>query len=606
MKKRPMKLRIIMFNFIRLIGISFIIVLFVMLYIYNSSLSVAKEQLLKSNEKNVEMLNVSMDAVVNQMDRMAAALCVDSDAALFYGKQSPERADEDLWNRLTAKLKTYSFGIEYIDSIILYSSAYNRMISDSTADFNVAPIDMDIAKNKSGYDTDWIDCLDELNDEEIILKIRAVNNSYPHVLTLMKQYHRLGDVRTVVMNLDLRYLYSALWTSDSDETQVFVLDGEGNIIVSKGKTELYENREEYPALDNFTLSNDSKSFLVDSSGTPYTYAQQYNEDYDMYFVAITVLNNYRELVLREQMQVFIIFILSMSLLGMLILVYSIFSFKPFGRIIELLENPKRFMEKDADGIDQIDEIVNKIVYHLQVNEDLSAALNSRLELLKETQIHALQSQLNPHFIYNSLDAVGMLAEEIEGEQGKIAIMVQSLVEILRYSISGRELVPFRTEQEYLQKYLYILKCRYNDSFKVVFDFAENLSEAMTPRLVIQPLIENAVFHGIMGRKEEGGGRLTIRAKTIPYSFGKNGIEQDAVQITVEDNGQGMAPEELEKLKSSINISEHMATKHIGVQNTVKRLCLLFPEQVYIDIQSECMVGTCITLIFPKVIMEDEK
>ncbi len=609
MKKQPMRKRIIWFNFFRLIGITSLVVVLVLIYIYNSSLSVAKQQLINVNNQKLEILSVNMDSTINQIDRIAASLCVDNDSFLFFESKNPDTVDEGIWKRLVSKLKTYSYGIECIDSIILYSNTYDRMISDSLSG-NITrealmPIPVDTAKGESEYDTGWVEFLPEVEKNSTFLAIRTVGNGYPHVLTVIKNYQKLGLNATVIINLNLKALYSTVWTSSDDDTEAFVLDRDGKIFLSKGKTNLYEDMSKYSALDQFEYSSEHKSALVEASETSYSYSQDYNEEYGFYFVSATRLSDYRALVAHEQAKIVMIFFVVMIVLGVMILMYCTISFQPFGHIMELLENPSLWkQEQQGKAQYQIQEIVEKIVFYLQSNDDLKTALEQRLELLQTTQLRALKSQLDPHFIYNSLDAVNILVEEVEGEHGRIGQMVQHLVDILRYSLSRRELACLKTELSYLQKYAYIMQCRYGDSIEIIFDFDESLMDAMVPRLAFQPLIENSVFHGIMARNMETAGRVIVRGHAIRYQFEGCNTQESAVRVDVEDNGCGMRPEKLEQLMRDIFDTDDIAADHIGVQNVVKRLRLLFHDRVHVDIQSQYDVGTHIILIFPNVQTEE--
>ncbi len=602
-KKLPMRRRVIWFNFLRLMGACFVILVLVLAYIYQSSMSVAREQFLKVNEQKLEILNVTMDSTVSQMKRIAGALCVDSDAFLFFEGETPENADEGIWKRIASKLKTYSFGIDCIESIYLYSATHDRVICDSMSDDyshgNATPMSIAVVKNMPGFDTGWFDFLPDMKENETLITFRAVNDSYPHVMTIIRNYRRLELNATVIINLNLRPLYSTVWTATSDDTQVFALDQMGRIVLSKGKTDLYEDRSEYPTLSNFELLKDQKSILVTTDDIPYTYTQVYNEKYQLYFVACTRLSEYITKVRQEQTKILVVFVGSMTVLGIMILLYCTISFQPLGHIMELLEDSHRWKREQNGSKYQIQEIVDKIVYYLQTNNDLRVALDDRLELLKVTQLQALQSQLDPHFIYNSLDAVNILVEEVEGEHGKIGWMVQCLVDILRYSLSGQELADLNTELHYLQKYAYIMRCRYGDCIDISFDFDENLMDALVPRLIFQPLIENSVFHGIMARNTRTGGKITISGCSVKHCFNDHGNEEDAVRVIVQDNGCGMRPERLEQLKNEIFDMDNISNDHIGVQNMVKRLYLLFQVRVQVDIQSEYDVGTCITIVFPK-------
>ncbi len=594
MKNKLIRKRIIWRNFFKLMGVGFVFILLSVSFIYNRSLSVVQEQFLKINEQRTSIATDNTLSVLRQMNKVLASLCVDEDTFLFFEAESPELIDEGLYNRVRSKLKTYSFGMDYISSIVLYSPTYNRMIDHDSSDV----VSIATAISKSEYDADWLQYLVELNEGgNLLTKIRSVNENYPHVMTLIRQYqtNRLNAV--VAMNLELKALYPIIWPENNDNTQIFVLDEEGRVIIGKEKQGLYENRDTYPVLKLFSYTQEPLSIFV-KEALPYTYSQQYNEEYGLYFVSVSYLEGYYEQIYAEQKEIFLIFICSVMVIGGLVLLYSTSSFRPFQSILEVLENPNSWKEKETPSESQVYEIVEQIVYHLQVNNDLRIELDKRLGLLRETQVQALQAQLNPHFLFNSLDAIDMMLEE-KGED-KIAKLVEYLMDILRHSLSDKEMVDIKTEIEYLRKYVYIMECRYGYSFEVVFDIDENIFSYMVPRLILQPLIENAVFHGISPMKRKNDSLLSIHGRAILYRFEGSESDCDAIQIDVEDNGYGMTEEKREQLLADMKDLEHIDANHIGLQNVAKRLYLLFPNKARVEIQSKRNQGTCISLIFPKI------
>ncbi len=593
MNKKPIKKRIVWRNFAKLMGVALVLVSLAMFYIYQSSMSVAKEQFLSINEQKLEMFSSGLQSAVSQAERIAAALCVDSDSFLFFEGEHPEESDEGIWKRIKAKLKTYSFGINYIDSITLYSPSHERIISDT----GTSAVSIQAALEGKEYDVGWIAYLQELGENEMLIQPRSMRNGYPYVLTIMKHYERVNCEGVVIINLDLMYLFSEIWMEQED-TQAYVLNQEGQVLMSSNKSALLESREAYPDLVDFSFEDTDKSVMVSDVSVPYTYAQVLMDDFGFYAVTHTNMEGYKDQIAQKQLQMFAVYIACIVFITFMVLLYCTVSYRPFGRILELLDDHNSWKQNDGTST-QIPEIVEKIVYHLQANEELKEALDDRLKLLKATQIQALQSQLSPHFIYNSLDAIGSMVERLEGDNGKIGKMVDSLVDVFRYSVSGQELVSVETELEYLRKYSYILECRYGNSFEIDFDFEEDLSTVRIPRLILQPLIENAVFHGLMARMVDIGGILTVRGRTVQHRFDGCADEEASIRIDVADNGYGMSPDRLEEIKALMCDFKHTATHNIGVQNTVKRLYLLYSERMYVNIQSERGRGTTITLIFPR-------
>ena len=255
---------------------------------------------------------------------------------------------------------------------------------------------------------------------------------------------------------------------------------------------------------------------------------------------------------------------------------------------------------------------------------------------RKTEMDALQSQINPHFLYNTLDSIVWM---IEGEKNKDAVfMVTQLASLFRISLSrGKNIIPVEQEIRHAENYMNIQKVRYKNNFKVTFDVQEEVKKFATIKLIIQPILENAIYYGVGDMDPDDEGEIKIIAKFEPYGddmaiskgiddiskkpdetnlrnsgrVGEAGMENDIsmgdIYIEVRDNGFGMPPEVLENL---LNDQEGVkrAPKHgsgVGLVNVHKRIKLRFGEQYGLKVESEPDEGTCITIHLPAVLFNEE-
>ena len=168
----------------------------------------------------------------------------------------------------------------------------------------------------------------------------------------------------------------------------------------------------------------------------------------------------------------------------------------------------------------------------------------------------------------------------------ISDVVVSLGDILKYSIHGKDvLVPLNEEVQYIESYLCIQKNRLEDRLCTSMEIQKETRACMVPKLILQPMVENAILHGIEPMKD--GGRVRITA----------GLEQQNLLITIEDNGPGMAPEELEQCRAAV-YSESGAPDSIGMRNVHRRPCLHFGKEYGLAIESRHQEGTIVTLRMP--------
>lgn len=223
---------------------------------------------------------------------------------------------------------------------------------------------------------------------------------------------------------------------------------------------------------------------------------------------------------------------------------------------------------------------------------------SRTKFLMEETIHnqenkrksellLLQSQINPHFLYNTLDSIVWMAEQKQHEE--VVLMTSALAKLFRASITkDQELVPIRVEVEHITNYLLIQKMRYTDELDYVLDIDEAILGYKTVKILLQPFVENAIYHGIRNMYGIEDGRITIRGREA----------NDQIVFEVEDNGLGMTPEQLDKIR--INGEEDSRNQGIGIRNVNERIKLYFGHEYGIHIRSEIEVGTCVTITIPKL------
>ncbi len=222
-------------------------------------------------------------------------------------------------------------------------------------------------------------------------------------------------------------------------------------------------------------------------------------------------------------------------------------------------------------IDKINELVEQVK-----TEQIS---------LRKAEFELLQAQINPHFLYNTLDAIVWLAEA--GEHKKVVSMVESLSGFFRSSLNqGKDVVTIREETQHVRSYLEIQQVRYQDILKYEIDIPDELEAYLIPKITIQPLVENALYHGIKNKR--GVGNIII-----------TGIrEGDFFVIQIKDNGIGMTEERLLKVCDRIHNKVPSENDIYGLYNVNERIRLNFGEQYGISIESEYMKGTVVNVKLP--------
>lgn len=244
-----------------------------------------------------------------------------------------------------------------------------------------------------------------------------------------------------------------------------------------------------------------------------------------------------------------------------------------------------------DEIDNILQSYNKMIAQLEKLVETSieqAAVNKELEVLQaQTELKMLQQQINPHFLFNTLETVNLIA--INHNETDISTMLCSLSSILRYAIDRSMTVSVKDEIESLKAYLEIQKFRFSDSIvNVVFDLDESLYSCEMIKFILQPLVENAIVHGLEGNPDGVIG--------ISLSCWENGLE-----FSVFNNGKCIGEEKLLALRKAISKTEDGESKDgsgIGLKNVYRRIRLYYGEEADVFIESKVDFGTTVTVRIP--------
>ena len=223
-------------------------------------------------------------------------------------------------------------------------------------------------------------------------------------------------------------------------------------------------------------------------------------------------------------------------------------------------------------------------------EDMAERLSKQIELnrqeqihLRETELSLIQAQINPHFLYNTLDAIVWLIESGKNDQAEQ--MVTSLSQYFRSFLSdGKEIVTIEEETNHIRSYLEIQQVRYRDIMEYEIDVDPSINGCKLPKLTLQPLVENAIYHGL--KPKRGKGVITVTGNP----------EGDKILLTVKDTGAGMNEEQLQSLKTKIRNED---TTSFGLVAAYKRLKLLYGDGFDFDVTSKDGEGTSIILSIPR-------
>ncbi|ABX04762.1 MAG TPA: sensor histidine kinase [Herpetosiphon sp.] len=248
----------------------------------------------------------------------------------------------------------------------------------------------------------------------------------------------------------------------------------------------------------------------------------------------------------------------------------------------------------ADNADEITELgLSFNIMVGKIKELLDAKLEEH-ENLKKAELRVLQAQINPHFLYNTLDAIIWMAEAKRTAQ--IIDLVSALSRFFRITLSkGRDWISVPDEIAHIESYLAIQKIRYRDILDYQIDIPEDTQSTEMLKLTLQPLVENALYHGIKNKRS--GGTIVVRGRWL---------DGDRLRIEVEDNGIGMTQERLQQVRTLLEAGNLWVTGVMpivedgyGISNVNQRIKLYYGSDYGLSIESEHGRGTCVALIIPR-------
>lgn len=589
-------------SFLRNFGILLTVLLVVIFIfassIYRNSLRTLQQEIKGINESTTQELKNRVEEVLAACNEIAGNLAVDEKIQLYFTHSKPEYLLGNYYTDIAGKLDVYA--MPYIDSIILYAPKYERFF-DSSHGWNV---NLNEAwKLGQHYDLTWMDDLEESERTTSVYYTRAKADRWPYYFTLMKHW-RQGEAEGVILvNVDLSKLHDHLIAGRNEAMQLFLVDKNDQIILKEDKQELYTPVEKVDNLNSF-CQGESFSKINVSEKEAYTYVQAYIKEYDLTCVTVTPISDYFIQLTEVQHRFFGICFIMVLVAMVLAFIYSMKLVKPLQDIKHLLNSPNEWQVDDKRYSEDIREIADQIVTHLETNSLLRKELDERLDLLRDAQMLALQAQINPHFVFNTLNIASLMIETECGEGHPTVQILTGLSDILRYSLSKNENVCIREEIESVEKYLSIMQYRYGD-FEIEIDVDEKVYYYAIPKLVIQPLVENALRHGIAVSLGSKAGMIKVEAKEIEYKYDSEKCIQ-SICIDIVDNGVGIDKEKLEALRESIAEHNNISREHIGVSNVAHRLYLIFHNEQKISIESTFGKGTHVRMIFPAVTIKSGK
>ncbi len=411
----------------------------------------------------------------------------------------------------------------------------------------------------------------------------------PWVVSLCKGTNVPGSSETWVVMVDMNFSVMEQLckrVSLGNRGYIYVIDEYGDIVYHPQQQIIYVGLKHEDI--QFALKNDDGSYYYDLMGERRIITINTVNYTNWKIVGISYLD---EIVAdRKSLSTLVIFISIFSLL--FVIAASLFV---SAKISEPIKNLERQMKKvesgnfdididiDVQGDDEVKRLSRAFNMMVKRIRSLMEQIISEQEAKRKSELKALQAQINPHFLYNTLDSIVWMNEN--KDYVGVTTMVVALSQFFRISISrGRELITVSDEIEHIKSYLIIQKIRYKNKFKFSIEAQPEALGYKTLKLILQPIVENAIYHGVEQLYDEGIIKINVS------------IDGDTILFQVTDNGYGIKPDILKDILNKK--ANEKDSGGVGLKNVNERIKLFFGEQYGIEIDSILDVGTTVNIRIP--------
>ena len=556
---RNYKWQSIFFRYWVIIVIIFVLPIFLFTNILFSTYtkSVEKEIESKHMQSFIKTKTVLSD-IFTQIDNNAnLILSKDSTAILLTQKDSAHSGliTKQLTNELYNIMSAVKVSASYLESIYLYSAENEYVFSLKNSNY------IDIF-----FDDSWLTYYNEhkapifiYSDTvyiRIIYEAAATNSTTPDGL--------------LIFNINKQQLEDTLFGKENTSDEAYTLfDKNKDTVFSYALSENNGN----PDISSITC--DSEYEILESDGKRMIYSE-----FSQYGLSLCSSYNIHEPTDKRTNRNTII--LGFAIIVLLSILFSFFSaMYLYNSIIQIISNlEKKLYLSDSSEFkatsNEISYINNKIVELMDKSGKLEQELINKNSEFRKLQAISLQSQIRPHFIFNTLNAISAVMMRIAKGDNEASRMIKLLSEILRVNLCASECITTISQEiEYTKKFVEIEKIKCFNSFDVIWNIDEEISGCKIIKLTLQPIIENAIEHGIKPIIGKKYGEIKVTAKK----------EGNAIVITVSDNGIGISEDKLNEIKKNLYEENFPGSKNIGLMNVNKRTKLIFGKFYGIGIES---------------------
>ncbi len=556
-----------------------LLVIFLSVIFYNNTMKSVEEQILNSNMSKLQSVSSMYDKTFESVENMLNFFHVNEKIKLYFLAENPYVAEKKYALDVKEKIESVDSLYDYIHSIYVY-------VENEKGEFFITSKDEAAFVQGEVYDSNWISQIRNTKREEgIYIYPRSMDNNYPFLVTFDKEFKKGNNRCIITVNIDLRELNNFIIPDKSEGFYILLND---KIIYNHYMKEMFCDISKDEFLSKIKQDPQSNTFIVKNNGVEYVVSKIKSQHYDWYYSVVNPTDVLSSESTSKRLVVFVVIFVLFILGGIVVIKYVFGIYHPIKQIENLIEG-EDIPDKKRTSI-EIKHISDKIISFANMNEELKKELDLKLYNLQKWQIMSLNTQINSHFMFNVLNTIYMQSIWDLKSDKKTSIMLLKISKYLRYILESEEnLADIETEIYYNNIYVDFLKLRYEELREVKWNIPDEMKKYKVLKLCFQPVLENAVYHGIVC-KENNYGTIDINGY----------IDDESVVIEIADNGIGMDEETLCSIRQTLK-ENGINSEHIGLYNINKRIKIMYGEMYGLEIESEYNIGTTVRIKLPKIL-----
>lgn len=542
------------------------------------------EELYQSNAGTLSQIAASSDIILGELDSTSLTLSSNNELPVLLADilktGTTSYYDALLYRTMKSFLCSQANSRDYIHSIyITVEDCPLRIFSSLDG----------IVETANFYDAEWMSNLEFPQGESVILFNRHIpgsgSTSGSDIISLCRQFSvgSGGRKGTLVLNLNKHYLDNTLSLAETGGICGILAEYNGNALFANSSDTAQYWQSELASLNQY----DQNFFDYDLDGETYLVSRLSAEKYGIRYYMFTKTSELYALphTIIRTIAVCALLLMFFSALTMLLL-----NRRQHARLHQIIgilqeESSRQNIALPEKNYDEYEYIAQSIQDTYLLQKYLETELSEKAYKQKYTELTALQAQINPHMLYNTLETIRWKSYRLTDGRNEVVDMLEALSELLKYSLNpATSMVSMGEEIDNTVNYIRLVKLRYSEQFQIIWQYSEDIIDYSTMRLILQPIIENAIHHGARNNPEDTT-YITIHLSCA----------EDTIHVSVTDTGIGMQPEQLEQIQHTLAQDFAPATG-IGLYNINKRLLLQYGTQLVI--QSKPGHGTTVSFHFP--------